>query len=79
MRLPYGLVIGSIIENTDLIATLLSRIARRVNTSKTRIVPAPAELGRALTYNQVWHPRNDSNPVHKWLRGVMRGVAAQTK
>ena len=77
VRTPYGTVVARIVENTDLVATILSRIAKRLRTSKTRIIPAPAELRVAHTYKQFWHPRNDFSAVHTWLRGAMRTVAAQ--
>jgi DNA-binding transcriptional LysR family regulator len=77
LSLPYGLAIGRIVEKTDLIATIVQRIAAHLRNSKTLIVPPPAELKASLNYIQVWHPRNDSNPTHEWLRTIMRNVAAE--
>lgn len=77
MSLPFGLPVGRVVENTDLVATISYRVAQELITSKTRIIPAPIELRGALIHSQVWHPRNSSNALHKWLRTAMREVAAQ--
>jgi len=77
MSLPFGLPVGRIVENTDLVATISCRVAEELITSKTRIIPTPTELQVPLIHSQIWHPRNNSNALHKWLRSVMREVAAR--
>jgi DNA-binding transcriptional LysR family regulator len=74
--LPYFPPLGPIVENTDLIATIPFQLARRLKTSKTRIVPAPIEL-QGFDYCQIWHARDDANSLHKWMRGLVRSVAAR--
>lgn len=74
VRIPYFVPLGPIVESTNLIATVPLQIARRLQTSKTRIVSAPIEF-QGFTYNQVWHSRNASTPIHKWIRGVIRTLA----
>ena len=74
LRVPFS-VLGPIIERTDMIATLPKRMAKRLAAmSKTQIVPAPREL-HGFAYLQIWHPRYESDPVHKWLRELIKKVS----
>jgi DNA-binding transcriptional LysR family regulator len=75
LRVPFS-VLGPVIERTDMIATVPLRMAKRIAAmSNTQIVTAPKEFQR-FTYLQIWHPRNDSDPVHKWLRELIKKVSA---
>jgi len=76
VRVPYVNSLPLIVGNTDLVATIPLHTARRLKTTKTCIVPAPKELGIA-SLHLVWHSRNDSNPIHAWLRGVLRTLAQE--
>jgi DNA-binding transcriptional LysR family regulator len=76
VRVPYFTPLGIIVGSTDLIATLPLHIARRVKTTKTRIVSAPSEF-LGVSFHQIWHSRNDSSPIHEWVRGVIRDLAAE--
>lgn len=76
VRVPYFVSLGLIVATTDLVATLPMHIARRVKTAKTCIVSAPREF-RGVSYHQIWHSRNDSNPLHEWLRGIIRAIASK--
>lgn len=72
MRVPYFAAAASVIERTDMIATLPKHLARHLTkTSKTKVLPAPEEFAE-FRYLQVWHPRLDADPAHAWIRGVMR-------
>lgn len=77
VRVPYPLAVGVILEATDLVATLPSIVAKRLAArTKTAVIRAPAELRKyRFTFNQIWHPRNDANPAHKWLRDTIRQIA----
>lgn len=73
---PY-LFMGSILERTDWVTTIPFSAARRLaKMSRTRVVPAPAEFDM-FSYSQIWHPRNEADAAHKWLRGIIREVCAQ--
>jgi len=75
LRVPFS-VLGPVVERTDMIATVPHRMARRIAAmSDTQIVTAPEEFQR-FTYLQIWHPRYDSDPAHKWLRGLIKQVSA---
>jgi DNA-binding transcriptional LysR family regulator len=70
--------IGVIVERTDLIATLALRTAQQLaKITNTRIVAAPVEVGN-FTYSQAWHPRNDSDASHKWLRELVRSMSVHS-
>jgi DNA-binding transcriptional LysR family regulator len=74
LRVPFS-VLGPIIERTDMIATVPRRMAKRLAAmSKTQIVSAPKEL-QGFAYLQIWHPRYESEPVHKWLRELIKKVS----
>jgi DNA-binding transcriptional LysR family regulator len=76
VRIPYFVSLCRIVEKTDLIATVPFHLARHLRTSKTRIIAAPKEF-RGYAYEQVWHSRNDSTPVHQWIRRLIRSLAAR--
>jgi DNA-binding transcriptional LysR family regulator len=79
LRIPYPLAVGVILEGTDLIATVPSIVAiRLVARTRTVTIPAPPELRKLrFTFNQIWHPRNEANPLHKWLRGLISQIAKE--
>jgi DNA-binding transcriptional LysR family regulator len=79
VRIPYPLAVGVILEGTDLVATLPSIVAARLAVrTKTVAIRAPAELRKhRFSFNQIWHPRNETNPLHKWLRGLIRQIASE--
>lgn len=71
-RIPYFAAVGSLIEHSNLIATLPKRLAKRLcSKSKLCMGAAPAEF-QSFTFNQIWHPRYDSDPTHRWLRGLVK-------
>jgi DNA-binding transcriptional LysR family regulator len=72
LTVPFFGALASIVERSDLIATLPSRLAKDITKrSKTRVVAVPIKLPK-IEYIQVWHPRNDQNAAHRWLRGLVR-------
>jgi len=76
VRVPYAAPVALIVGNTDLIATISPESARCLKTAKTQIVPAPKEF-KGVAFMQTWHSRNDLNPIHVWMRGLIRGLARQ--
>jgi DNA-binding transcriptional LysR family regulator len=72
LSVPFFGALASIVESTDLIATIPRRLAKQiVQRSKTRILPVPIDLPQ-MKYIQVWHPRNDQNLPHQWLRDLVK-------
>jgi DNA-binding transcriptional LysR family regulator len=41
--------------------------------SGTHAFPVPVPMPE-ITISMLWHPRLHADPVHGWLRGVVRGV-----
>jgi DNA-binding transcriptional LysR family regulator len=77
LTIPFFAAAIPIIENTDMAATLPSRLAKRFSAnSKTRTVPISINLPD-ICYIQVWHPRNDEDPAHLWLRRLIRKVSLE--
>jgi DNA-binding transcriptional LysR family regulator len=70
MSLPYHLAVPAVIANTDMIATLSERVARRWNWPGVRTFPVPVEFPR-FHETMLWHRRNDSDPGHAWLRHLI--------
>lgn len=77
LSLPQFLVAPFIVAESDLVATLAARVARRC-----------ADVGVGITVHEppvvlpdwplalMWHRRADAHPATAWLRDVIAGVAA---
>ena len=77
LKVPYYTLVGSIIAQTDLVATIPQRLAiNLLKTSKVKIVRAPIEFPE-FNYVQVWHPRHDLDPAHKWLRELIKKTSTR--
>jgi DNA-binding transcriptional LysR family regulator len=60
---------------TDLIASVPERHTARLRVGMHSFaVPAPVP---AFTVSMLWHPRLDTDPGHRWLRGCLRAVCAE--
>jgi len=65
---------------------LLRRLAERnggVRHSFTRTTQAEPRATttspRPFQFSQLWHPRNDRDPPHRWLRGIVTRAARGTR
>jgi DNA-binding transcriptional LysR family regulator len=77
LSIPFFAAAIPIIETTNMAATLPSRLAKRFSANaKIRVVPISIKLPE-ISYIQVWHPRNDAEPAHLWLRGLIKSVSAE--
>jgi DNA-binding transcriptional LysR family regulator len=45
----------------------------RSGASVLRSFPLPVRT-EAISVSQMWHPRSDADPAHRWLRGVVRAT-----
>jgi DNA-binding transcriptional LysR family regulator len=71
LRVPHFVAIGHILRDTDLIATVPERFARRcVEPFGLSYVAHPAKLPE-IAINQFWHARFHREPGNQWLRGVV--------
>jgi DNA-binding transcriptional LysR family regulator len=64
-----------VVAGTDLVAVLPERLARRVaDVARVTIVEPP--FGDVDIVEAVWwHPTREADPGHRWLLGLMRGLA----
>ncbi|WP_028222789.1 LysR family transcriptional regulator [Paraburkholderia oxyphila] len=77
LSLPQFLVAPFVIAETDLVATLASRVARRFAATGVGICvhQPPIELP-TWTLAMMWHRRADAHPATCWLQNVIAEVAA---
>ena len=78
LRVPYHTAAVLAIPGTELVATIPSRMASTVDSSQYRAVKAPSEV-ESMPYLMSWHPRLDDDPSQRWLRDLVRVVAAETE
>ncbi|PFH07991.1 DNA-binding transcriptional LysR family regulator [Collimonas sp. PA-H2] len=65
LSVPHFLFVRSVLESTDLVAMLPSRLVR--NTSALQLVEPPVDvLGYEMA--MLWHERSHRDPAHQWLR-----------
>jgi LysR family transcriptional regulator, nod-box dependent transcriptional activator len=68
VHLPYFLAAIRMLESTDLVLTMPTRIAETAPTLlDLACAKAPKEIP-PIRYSMVWHPRFDSDLLHVWLR-----------
>jgi DNA-binding transcriptional LysR family regulator len=83
LRVPHFMVVPMILERTDLVVTVPSRVARvfeRMGRFKTLTPPVAIPPADVRVH---WHERFDRDPGNRWLRGLVlelyrerRGTAA---
>jgi DNA-binding transcriptional LysR family regulator len=77
LTLPFFAAAIPIIESTDMAATLPTRMAKSFPHSRTCCLPIPINLPQ-IRYIQVWHPRNDEEPGHLWLRQLIKETSLES-
>ena len=77
LTIPFFAAAIPIIESTDMAATLPTRLAKSFPNSRTRAVTIPIKLPH-IRYIQVWHPRNDEEPAHVWLRQLVKDTSLES-
>jgi DNA-binding transcriptional LysR family regulator len=76
LRVPAFAVAPLVVADSDLIATLPARLARRFAAQfGLRVVPTPLALP-ALSLSMAWHERVRRDPGHTWFRRLVREIAA---
>lgn len=73
IRVPYVGAAVAAVRETNLIAVLPRRFARRY-AAELCIAEASAEIV-GFSYSMLWHPRLADDRAHRWLRALMIGVA----
>jgi DNA-binding transcriptional LysR family regulator len=70
-------IIPSLIEGTDLIATLPSRAVRSYHSHKQLVVVEPPFEIKPIEIQMVWSPLLHYNSAHKWLRRILVDLAKE--
>ena len=67
---PYFLAALALVAETDYLLTISIRLARRLAPRLgLRMIAPPRALGlEPYQVAQLWHPRNDRDAAHRWLR-----------
>jgi DNA-binding transcriptional LysR family regulator len=79
LRVSHGLGLGEIIRQTDLLASLPSRLAAEfVRTEKLRALKLPI-YSPAFEISQFWHQRVQTDGANIWLRGLVSKLFASTR
>ncbi len=72
LRMPYIGPALPVLENSETVLTVPSRIAATLaGCARVRRVAAPPELP-AFRYSIAWHPRLEQEALHAWLRELVR-------
>lgn len=78
---PVKVVVGgfaaalSLARNTDLVATVPALHTRDLRQGL--ICGALPFTVPGITVSQLWHPRFDADPLHRWMRATLREICAQ--
>ncbi|HEY5922749.1 MAG TPA: LysR family transcriptional regulator [Kofleriaceae bacterium] len=74
---PYFIAALVLVAETDYILTVSSELARKlVESLGLKLVQPPRSLFLEPNHlSQLWHPRNDRDPAHRWLRETMAKAA----
>jgi DNA-binding transcriptional LysR family regulator len=77
LSLPQFLVAPFVVADTDLIATLASRVARRFAAANVGIVVHEPPIALSdWPLAMMWHRRVDDHPATSWMRDCIAGIAA---
>ncbi|HEY8242077.1 MAG TPA: LysR family transcriptional regulator [Casimicrobiaceae bacterium] len=77
LRVPHFVAVGHILAETDMIATVPERFARRVaEPFGLSFAPHPAKLPE-IQINAFWHARLHRDPANQWLRTLVVDTFAE--
>lgn len=81
LRMPSFLAAAFFARDSDMVVPLPARIATLYAGSLgLAILQPPPELDLGdFDYVQAWHPRRTDDPLHRWLRGLVREAGQQLR
>jgi len=79
LAVPHFLVVPYVIEGSDLVATLTSRVAARFAESLAIVAMAPPIAIPNFQIAVSWHERNHHDVAHRWFRDQLFAVAAEIR
>ena len=76
ISVPYFSVALKMVETTPFLVTAPRRLAQKIaNPEATRLVSPPKQMA-GFSYMMYWHPRQDRDPQHHWLRQTFRDATS---
>jgi len=78
LEAPHFLVAPLVVAQSDLLATLPERLARRVATRFDLAIAALPLAVAPIEFVQLWHERDHDDAGHAWLRGQVVTAARET-
>lgn len=76
LTLPQMFAAPSVVAQTDMVSTVLKRIAQHsCDWRKLAAYPPPVAMPE-INYDLMWHRRNDTHPAQQWLREQIALTAA---
>jgi DNA-binding transcriptional LysR family regulator len=77
---PYFIAALELVAQTDYVLTLAVRYARKMAPRfDVRLVQPPRSLGlEPYQVSQIWHPRNDRDAAHRFLRDAVADAARKS-
>jgi DNA-binding transcriptional LysR family regulator len=75
---PSGLVVPALVANTDLIALIPKPLAHQAALRLPVKIFMPPFALQPQHISMVWHARTQNDPAHRWLRALLRQVAARS-
>lgn len=76
MIVPYFSAVPGVLRNSDMVLTLPHFLAKEFQDETLAIVDLPFNIP-PVKVSQMWHPRLNASPSHKWMRGVIKELALQ--
>jgi len=77
---PAALAVAGASDLAALVTTSFIGVTQEHQTEATRsgirIFPLPVPTD-TITVSQMWHPRVDADPAHRWLRGLVRAICRE--
>jgi DNA-binding transcriptional LysR family regulator len=74
---PYFVVALDLVSKTDCVLTVSERLAKAYRERFDLQVLKPPIPLPTYTISQVWHPRVDADPSHRWFRRLVARAAAE--
>jgi DNA-binding transcriptional LysR family regulator len=66
----------AVASGSDLVAQVTSSFFNAIQAGPIRSFPLPVQT-ELITISQMWHPRLDADPAHRWLRGLVLTICRE--
>jgi DNA-binding transcriptional LysR family regulator len=79
VTVPYLALAATVVQGTNLVATLPNRFLDALTIpTQLSVIPVPAEIG-PISFSMAWHPRLDNDPAQQWLRETIRSATSSNQ